>query len=107
MGVRRDAGLTRVRAGGLGRLSSASDAAVELPQPDQAVGFEQHVRPLFRERDRKSMKFAFDIWSYDDVRNNAQAILERVKAGTMPCDGAWPRAWVEVFERWTQSGMSK
>ena len=87
--------------------AETAEAAVELPRPDEAVGFEQHVKPLFRERDRKSMKFAFDLWSYDDVRNNAQAILERVKAGTMPCDGAWPSKWVEVFERWTQSGMSK
>jgi CDGSH-type Zn-finger protein/truncated hemoglobin YjbI len=86
--------------------AETAEAAVELPQPDETVGFEQHVKPLFRERDRKSMKFAFDLWSYDDVRTNAQAILERVKAGTMPCDGAWPSEWVEVFERWTQSGMS-
>jgi CDGSH-type Zn-finger protein/truncated hemoglobin YjbI len=84
-----------------------ADSAVKLPLPGEAVSFEQHVKPLFRERDRKSMNFAFDLWSYDDVRNNAQAILERVNAGTMPCDGAWPRGWVEVFERWTQSGMSK
>jgi hypothetical protein len=34
------------------------------------------------------MKFAFDLWSHDDVRANAQGILERVKAGTMPCGGA-------------------
>ena len=87
--------------------AETSEAAVELPRPNEAVSFEQHVKPLFRERDRKSMKFAFDLWSYDDVRNNAQAILERVKAGTMPCDGAWPSEWVEVFERWTQSGTSK
>jgi CDGSH-type Zn-finger protein/truncated hemoglobin YjbI len=82
----------------------ASEISIELPGPDQPVGFEQHIKPLFRERDRKSMKFAFDLWSYEDVRNNAQAILDRVKAGTMPCDGAWPAEWVEVFERWTQGG---
>jgi CDGSH-type Zn-finger protein/truncated hemoglobin YjbI len=83
------------------------EAAVELPGPGETVGFERYIKPLFRERDRKSMKFAFDLWSYDDVRQNAQAILERVKAGTMPCDGAWPGEWVEVLERWTQSGMSE
>ncbi|MBV8218199.1 MAG: CDGSH iron-sulfur domain-containing protein, partial [Solirubrobacterales bacterium] len=87
--------------------AETAEAAVELPRPDETVGFDQHIKPLFRERDRKSMKFAFDLWSYDDVRNNAQAILERVKAGTMPCDGAWPGEWVEVFERWAQSGMSR
>jgi truncated hemoglobin YjbI len=83
------------------------DVSIELPGPDEPVGFEHNIKPLFRERDQKSMKFAFDLWSYDDVRTNAQAILERVKNGTMPCDGEWPADWVEVFERWTQSGMSE
>ncbi len=80
--------------------------AIELPGPDEPVGFEQHIKPLFRERDRKSMKFAFDLWSYGDARANAQAILERVEAGTMPCDGKWPAEWVDVLKRWTQTGMS-
>ena len=87
--------------------TDGADTATEvtLPAPDDEVGFGQHVKLLFRERDRTSMRFAFDLWSYDDVRANAQAILERVKAGTMPCDGAWPPEWVAVFERWTNSGM--
>jgi hypothetical protein len=79
-------------------------AAIELPGAGAPVSFEQHLKPLFRERDRKSMMFAFDLWSYDDVRANGQAILERIRAGTMPCDGAWPADWVEVFERWTEGG---
>jgi CDGSH-type Zn-finger protein/truncated hemoglobin YjbI len=79
---------------------------VTLPGPDEPVSFAAHVKPLFRARDRRSMQFAFDLWSYDDVRINATAILERVRAGTMPCDGAWPPEWVDVFEHWTQSGMS-
>ena len=36
------------------------------------------------------MRFAFDLWSHDDVSRNADAILARLRAGTMPCDGAWP-----------------
>jgi CDGSH-type Zn-finger protein/truncated hemoglobin YjbI len=86
--------------------SDGGEAAVELPAVGETVSFEQHIKPLFRERDRKSMRFAFDLWSYEDVRDNAPAILERVKAGTMPCDGGWPGEWVEVFTRWTQAGMS-
>lgn len=82
------------------------DQQVTLPEPDEPVSFAAHVKPLFRGRDRRSMQFAFDLWSYDDVRINATAILDRVKAGTMPCDGAWPPEWVDVFEHWTQSGMS-
>ena len=56
----------------------------------QGISFEADIKPLFREKDRNSMRSAFDLWSYDDVSANAQAILARVKAGTMPCDGAWP-----------------
>jgi hypothetical protein len=80
--------------------------AIELPGARESVGFDRHIKPLFRERDRTSMKFAFDLWSYDDVRTHAQAILTQLKAGTMPCDGAWPAHWVEVFERWTAGGMA-
>jgi hypothetical protein len=79
---------------------------VKLPAAGETVSFERHIKPLFRERDRASMKFAFDLWSYDDVRTNASAILGQVKDGTMPCDGAWPTEWVEAFELWTKTGMS-
>ena len=57
----------------------------------EPVSFEKDVKPMFRERDRSSMEFAFDLWSLDDVSEYADAILARLKAGTMPCDGAWPR----------------
>ena len=70
----------------------------------EAVSFEAQVKPLFRESDRESMEFAFDLWSYDDVSANANAILERLKDGTMPCDGAWPQAQVDLFERWVAGG---
>ena len=40
----------------------------DLPGPDEELSFAQHVKPLFRERDRGSMRFAFDLWSHDDGR---------------------------------------
>jgi len=70
----------------------------------EPVSFETDVKPLFRERDRESMEFAFDLWSRDDVSENADAILARLKAGTMPCDGAWPPPQVDLFERWVAGG---
>jgi CDGSH-type Zn-finger protein/truncated hemoglobin YjbI len=76
----------------------------ELPGPDEPVSFARHIKALFRDKDRKSMSFAFDLWSYADVQANAAAILDRVRAGTMPCDGAWPAEKVAVFQRWTESG---
>ena len=81
-------------------------AAPELPGAEDPVGFGAHVRPLFREMDRASMKWAFDLWSYDDVAKHAEGILARLQAGTMPCDGAWPPERVEVFRRWTAEGRA-
>ena len=78
--------------------------AITLPGPEESVSFAAHVKPLFREHDRQSMSFAFDLWSRDDVQAHAAEILERLGDGTMPCDGAWPPERVEVFKRWTESG---
>ena len=77
---------------------------VDLPKGDEPVSFAEHIRPLFRPMDRRSMSFAFDLWSHDDVARHARAILDRLQAGTMPCDGAWPSERVEVFRRWLESG---
>jgi truncated hemoglobin YjbI len=85
--------------------ADASQPSITLPAPDETVGFEAHVRPLFRERDRMSMLFAFDLWSRADVQRNAAEILERLRGGTMPCDGAWPDSWTEVFRRWADAGF--
>ena len=51
------------------------------------------------------MSFAFDLWSADDVRAHAAGILQRLQDGSMPCDGAWPADQIDVFRRWTESGM--
>jgi CDGSH-type Zn-finger protein/truncated hemoglobin YjbI len=85
-------------------VAAEEDAPVTLPGPDETVSFAAHVKPLFREHDRKSMTFAFDLWSQADVQAHASGILERLVNGTMPCDGAWPQDKIEVFRRWIESG---
>jgi hypothetical protein len=52
------------------------------------------------------MLFAFDLWSADDVRTHADAVLDRLRAGTMPCDGTWSAEWIAVFQRWRDTGMA-
>jgi hypothetical protein len=52
------------------------------------------------------MTFAFDLWSYGDVSANADAILERLRAGSTPCDGSWPDAQVDLFARWVAGGKA-
>jgi hypothetical protein len=71
---------------------------------EQDLSFERDIRPLFRERDVRSMTFAFDLASYDDVRNNAEAIYGRLADGTMPCDGAWQADDVNRFRAWIEGG---
>jgi hypothetical protein len=70
-----------------------------------SIGFEEHIKPLFREGDRESMEFAFDLWSHDEVAANSAAILERLKNGTMPCDEPWPDEKIGVFQAWVDAGM--
>jgi CDGSH-type Zn-finger protein/truncated hemoglobin YjbI len=74
--------------------------------PDETPRFDDHIRPLFREMDRKSMRFAFDLWSEAELRLHGQAILDRLKAGTMPCDGAWSANKIAVFQRWFDNAPS-
>jgi hypothetical protein len=71
---------------------------------DQPPSFETDIKPLFRPMDRESMQRDFDLWSHDDVSQHADAILDRLQAGSMPCDGAWPDARVELFRRWAEGG---
>ena len=68
--------------------------------------FAADIRALFREKDRSSMQKRFDLWSSQDVRDNAAAILEAVRGGTMPCDGRWTSDQVDLFARWVGSGMA-
>jgi hypothetical protein len=67
--------------------------------------FEDDIRPLFREKDRGSMLNHFDLWSYEDVRDRASAILEVLSNGQMPCDGRWRSEDVDLLRRWIAAGM--
>jgi hypothetical protein len=68
------------------------------------VSFEADIRPLFRETDRESMLDSFDLWDRDAVAENADAILERLRDGSMPCDGAWPDDQVDRLAAWVAQG---
>jgi hypothetical protein len=69
-----------------------------------SVSYERDILPLFRDQDISSMSMTFDLASYDDVRGNAERILAKLSDGSMPCDGPWPEAQVELFRRWVDAG---
>jgi hypothetical protein len=70
----------------------------------EQLSFASDIRPLFRDRDIRSMQFAFDLSSYEDVRENAEAIYGQLAAGSMPCDGAWADEQVQRFRSWLDTG---
>jgi hypothetical protein len=84
----------------------AASTPVVVPAEGEPITFE-HVKTLFRPRDRQSMLFAFDLWKYEDVAAHADDILGRVREGTMPCDGAWPQERVDIFAHWVEAGKPR
>ena len=76
-----------------------------MPNEDSTPSYARDIRQLFREIDRESMEFAFDLWNYNDVRQYAEDILERLTEGSMPCDGEWPEEHIAQFRRWVQAAM--
>lgn len=88
--------------------SVTSDPArrVPVPTPGDPISFAVHIQPLFRPRDRQSMRWAFDLWAHTDVTQHAPAILARIESGSMPCDMRWPDDHIAVFRRWMESGAA-
>lgn len=72
----------------------------------ESISFERDIKPLFRDRDRGAMKFFIDLWSYDDVARESDAILERLRDGSMPCDGAWDEERIALFQSWADGGKA-
>ncbi len=83
--------------------AEVEDAEEEISE----LSFEEDIRPLFRDKDVEEMKEIahFDLSKYEDVRDNAEAILSYLADGSMPCDGPWPDEQVEKFRRWVDQGM--
>lgn len=58
-----------------------AEKPVFVPPPGQALSFDEHIKPLFGDQDRRSMSFAFDLWSEADVTQHAIDILTRLRLG--------------------------
>ena len=95
------AGAPGSRISGLQPEEAEHEPEIVLPAEGEPVTFADHIKPLFRTHDRTSMLFALDLWDETVVKTHATAILARLRAGTMPCDGAWPADRIEVFARWS------
>jgi hypothetical protein len=58
-------------------------STVNLPRDDKPVQFEVHIKPLLREKDRQSMRLHFDLCSYQEVSDHADASSSG--CGAAPC----------------------
>jgi hypothetical protein len=56
----------------------------------QQLSFARDIRPLFRDRDIQSMKFAFDLASYEDVRTHAERSARRSPPVRCPATARGP-----------------
>jgi hypothetical protein len=70
-------------------------------------GFDADIRVLFREKDRRAMDFALDLWSYDEVVQHGESIFERLSDGSMPCDEPWSEDRLRLFRRWIDEGCKR
>jgi hypothetical protein len=109
-GVRQRLAAFAARLGTPGAAGQEPQADVPARVGHPPVGdapvpsFGRDIRPLFTARDRAAMRWAFDLGEIASVRQHAEAILEQVAAGRMPCDAAWPAERVALFRRWVQAG---
>jgi hypothetical protein len=63
------------------------------------------IRALFRPEDVDAMSFVFDLSSYEEVREYAEEIHDRLADRSMPCDAPWPSEDVQRFRDWIDTGM--
>ncbi|GAC1413110.1 MAG: hypothetical protein NVSMB57_08640 [Actinomycetota bacterium] len=70
------------------------------------TSFASDIKPMFRDKDRDDMLFAFDLHDHAQVTEHAEDILSELQSGNMPCDGAWPEGDVEKFKTWMEEGMN-
>ena len=78
------------------------------------LSYVKDIKPMFTSTDQDHMLNQvgmFDLWNYDDVKSNAQAILAAVKSGRMPPKNTqppeqapWTPAMVQKFQDWINQG---
>ena len=71
--------------------------------------FELHILPMIRATDREHMRFAFDLWDYDQLVLHAEAFADRAAVDMPPVasGGPWPEEWVQLFRRWMATGFKR
>lgn len=81
----------------------------ETPPQTAGLSFEADIKSLFRDiPDRSAMlAFGIDLHKFENVRDRAEDILERVENHSMPCDDAkWNDEQIAKFRKWIDDGKN-
>jgi hypothetical protein len=68
--------------------------------------FENDIKPMFREGDRSAKEYYIDLWNYDEMKAEAENVLERVEDLSMPCDEPWTSEQIQFFRDWVRAGCA-
>lgn len=82
---------------------------------DRRPMFELHILPMFRVLDQVHMirlppAARIDLTDYQQVRDGNLDIIDVLKSSSMPPageGGPWPKEWIDLFVRWTQTGFGR
>ena len=79
-----------------------------MADANRPVSYALHIRVLFTEDQRNCMAGYLDLWSYEEVKASAEAILAKISDHSMPADASspWPNEWIALFERWKNEGCA-
>ncbi len=66
------------------------------------LGFEQDVKPLFSDLERKALLWAYDLWDYTAVTRHATEILKKAEDGDPPFDPRWPEERIAALRSWIE-----
>ena len=77
------------------------------------TSFATDIRPLFTQRDIEGMRKGFNLESYDEVKQHAAAIYDRIRGiggAVMPPppprgEGPWPQSRIDLFAKWMADGL--
>lgn len=89
-----------------------TDGCPDNAAPQAApLSFAADIKNLFRAvPDRSAMMNRpfnpFDLHKFEDVRDRADLILEKLVEESMPCDNPWPAERIDIFRKWINDGKN-
>ncbi len=82
------------------RTTKLYESASAPPVPGD-VTWDNTIKAFFTEKDKKCMKFKFDLGNHGEVALHAQEIYDATSSGRMPQgEAAWTAEMVDKFHTW-------